>query len=427
MGSNLRHGGRRRSALAASFCGALIASMTITASSGIALADDVPIGGPALGQPGIVADPGPGVPALPAITATSFVVADGDTGDVLAAKNAHDKLAPASTLKTLTALTVIPLLATNLPVTAQHDAPSVDGTKAGIVAGTTYTVDNLFTAMLMMSANDAAVALADANGTLPGTLAQMNALAAHLQANDTVALTPDGLDAKGQSSSAYDLALIFRAGLTVPQFLHYLSLKTAQFPAPKGQSFQIQTHDRLLTSYPGMLGGKNGYTVAADASYVGAARRDGHTIIVSVMRDQANFWPEVQALLNWGFAADRHVTAVGELVAPLEPTSVLQSPTPPGQPAQTPPVRPTVQALTVTAAPTGAAPAAKATVKASSDATSDGVGISAVLIWSAVGVGAMFFLGASWRFTRRRHTIETDERYLDGLSRLSSLDDMASK
>ncbi len=272
MGSNLRHGSRRRSALAASFGAALIASMTIAAFSGSALADDVPIGGPALGQAGIVVDPSPGVPALPAITATSFVVADADTGDVLAAKNAHAKLAPASTLKTLTALTVIPLLLPDLPVVAQSDAPSVDGTKAGIVAGTTYTVDNLFTAMLMMSANDAAVALADANGSLPETLAQMNAVASHLQANDTVALTPDGLDANGQSSSAYDLALIFRAGLSVPQFLHYLSLKTAQFPAPKGQSFQIQTHDRLLTSYPGMLGGKNGYTVAADASYVGRSQ-----------------------------------------------------------------------------------------------------------------------------------------------------------
>ena len=419
MGSNLRRGGRRRSALAASFCGALIASMTLAASSGIARADDVPIGGPALGQAGIVVDPAPGVPALPGITATSFVVADAGTGDVLAAKNAHDKLAPASTLKTLTALTVIPLLPTNLPVVAQRDAPSTDGTKAGIVAGTTYTVDNLFTAMLMMSANDAAVALADANGNLPDTLAQMNTLAAHLQADDTVALTPDGLDAKGQSSSAYDLALIFRAGLTVPQFLYYLSLKTAQFPAPKGQTFQIQTHDRLLTSYPGMLGGKNGYTVAANASYVGAAKRDGHTIIVSVMRDQANFWPEVQALLNWGFAADGHVAPVGDLVAPLEPDLPADSPTPS--------VQPTVQALTVTAAPTPAAPVAKAAVKASSRTTSDGVGISAVLIWSAVGVGASFFLAASWRFTRRRHMGETDERYLDGLSRLSSLDDLASK
>ena len=55
-----------------------------------------------------------------------------------------------------------------------------------------------------------------------------------------------------------------------------------------------------------MLGGKNGYTVAAEASYVGAANRNGHTIIVAVMRDQPNFWPEAQALLNWGFAADGH-------------------------------------------------------------------------------------------------------------------------
>jgi serine-type D-Ala-D-Ala carboxypeptidase (penicillin-binding protein 5/6) len=395
--------------------------MIVTASSGVALADDVPIGGPALAQPGIVVDPSAGAPALPGITATSFVVADADTGDVLAAKNAHAKLAPASTLKTLTALTVIPLLPTNLPVVAGHDAPSTDGTKAGIVAGTTYTVDNLFTAMLMMSANDAAVALADANGNLPDTLAQMNTLAAHLQADDTVAMTPDGLDAKGQSSSAYDLALIFRAGLSVPQFLHYLSLKTAPFPAPKGQSFQIQTHDRLLTSYAGMLGGKNGYTVAAEASYVGAAERNGHTIIVSVMRDQPNFWPEVQALLNWGFAAEGHVTPVGELVSPLEPpTPVFATPTPS--------VQPTVQALTVTAAPTpAAAPLAKAAVKAPTRTPSDDVGISAVLIWSAIGVGALFFLAASWRFTRRRRIGDTDESYFDGLSRLSSVDDLASK
>jgi D-alanyl-D-alanine carboxypeptidase (penicillin-binding protein 5/6) len=214
--------------------------------------------------------------------------------------------------------------------------------------------------------------------------------------------------------------LIFRAGLTVPQFVYYLGLKTAQFPAPKGQSFQIQTHDRLLTSYAGMLGGKNGYTVAANASYVGAAKRDGHTIIVSVMRDQANFWPEVQALLNWGFAADGHVTPVGELVKPLEPAS-------PVEPSPTASVQPAVQALTATAAPAPAAAVAKTAPKASSNTTSDGVGISAVMIWSAVGVGALFFLGAAWRFTRRRRIGDTDGRYLDGLSRLSSVDDLASK
>jgi serine-type D-Ala-D-Ala carboxypeptidase (penicillin-binding protein 5/6) len=250
----------------------------------------------------------------------------------------------------------------------------------------------------------------------------MNTLAAHLQADDTVALTPDGLDAKGQSSSAYDLALIFRAGLTVPQFLYYLSLKTAQFPAPKGQSFQIQTHDRLLTSYAGMLGGKNGYTVAADASYVGAARRNGHTIIVAVMRDQANFWPEVQALLNWGFAADGQATPVGDLVDPL-PLAPEPSPSPTQAAAAAPAVVPAASTVPAAAA------AAKAQRKRS-NAGSD-VAISATLIWTAVGV-ACLFIGAAWLrlSTRRRRAFETDERYLHGLhglSRLSALDDFASK
>ncbi|HEY0869904.1 MAG TPA: serine hydrolase [Acidothermaceae bacterium] len=398
---------------------AVLALGALATFPGTAAADDV-IGGAELGQPGIVVGAGAAVPPLPATTATSFVVADADTGEVLAAHNAHEKLAPASTLKALTALTILPLLPPNLPTVAQSDAPSVDGTKAGIVAGTTYTVDNLYTAMLMMSANDAAVSLADANGGLPGTLAQMNTLAAHLQADDTVALTPDGLDAKGQSSSAYDLALIFRAGLTVPQFLYYLSLKTAQFPAPKGQSFQIQTHDRLLTSYAGMLGGKNGYTVAAQASYVGAARRNGHTIIVSVMRDQANFWPEVQALLNWGFAADGQATPVGDLVDPL-PLAPLPSPSV----AQAAEAAPTI-APAASAAPATATVAAKARRKSAGSAT----GISITLIWTAVAVVGLF-AGAAWLqlSTRRRRAMETDERYLHGLhglSRLSALDDFSS-
>jgi len=404
-------------AAAALTCGVLLAL------PGTAAADDV-IGGPALGQPGIVV--AAGAPAFPPISATSFVVADADTGEVLAAQNAHAKLAPASTLKTLTALTVLPLLPATFTTVAQGDAPRVDGTKAGIVAGTQYSVNDLYTAMLMMSANDAAVALADANGGLPSTLAQMNAVAAHLQANDTVALTPDGLDAPGQTSSAYDLALIFRAGLALPSFVHYLSLRTAQFPAPKGQSFQIQTHDRLLTDYSGMIGGKNGYTVAAQASYVGAASRGGHTIIVAVMRDQANFWPEVKSLLDWGFAADANPAPVGELVGPVEPTPTPAEPSAteaaeavapgalaadPADPADPPP------------AANPATAAAKTAVVAAHPGHSDGVGISAILIWSAVGAGGLLFLAAVWQFAaHRRRSGETDERYLAGLSRLSSPD-----
>ncbi len=352
------------------------------------------LGGNQLAAPGLVVDTSAGVPALPTITATSFVVVDADTGNVLAAHNAHEKLAPASTLKTLTALTLLPKLQPATTIVGTSDAPAVDGTKAGIVTGTTYTVGNLFTAMLMMSANDAAVELADVNGGLAPTLAQMNAEAAHLQADDTVALTPDGLDAAGQSSSAYDLALIFRAGMKLPSFQHYLSLHSAAFPAPNHGSFQIQTHDELLNDYPGMIGGKNGYTIAADASYVGAASRGGKTIIVALMRDQPNFWPEAKALLNWGFAADPVATPVGTLISPLVPK---------------PPVT----------AASAAARQQHVKVTAARSVHHGGSGIVDVLGWTAAILVALLSAVAALRIRslNRRHRRRHDN-YLATLSRL---------
>ena len=256
------------------------------------------------------------VPALPPTTATAFIVADATTGQVLAARDAHGRLAPASTLKILTAVTMLPRLNPATSSRGSTTAANTEGTQVGVIAGARYRVSDLFTAMLVMSANDAAVSIADAGGGLKTTLSRMNAEALHLRATDTVAHTPNGLDAPGQTSSAYDLALIFRAGLAMPSFRHYLSLRSAIFPLGNGQSYRIYSHDRLLTSYSGMIGGKNGYTIAANASFVGAATRGKHTIIVAVMRDRPDFWPEVQSLLTWGFAADGHVAPVGYLVAP---------------------------------------------------------------------------------------------------------------
>jgi serine-type D-Ala-D-Ala carboxypeptidase (penicillin-binding protein 5/6) len=385
---------------------------------GTAAADDSDVvGGARLAEQGPVVNMTPGLPPLPATTATSFVVADADTGAVLASLNAHQKLAPASTLKTLTAITLLPRLSPTFPTMAQSDAPRADGTKAGIVAGTMYKVDDLFTAMLMMSANDAAVALADANGGLAPTLAEMNAEAAHLQADDTVARTPNGLDAPGQSSSAYDLALIFRAGLADARFRHYLALTRAPFPAPGGKAFQIQTHDKLLRGYPGMIGGKNGYTIAAQASYVGAATRDGHTIIVAVMRDQPNFWDEVKSLLDWGFAADGVASSVGVLVGPAQPK--------PSQSA-TPSPHSTTAGDTVHSS--GAAGAAGGVSATTEKVRSTGVGLANVMAWTAVGIGALVFLWALARaLGRRRRRITRDDHYREGLSRLSALGQVSDR
>ncbi|MFC4057906.1 D-alanyl-D-alanine carboxypeptidase family protein [Planomonospora corallina] len=272
-----------------------------------------PVGGPRLGGRGIVFPSG--VKAPPRTSAKSYVIADADTGEVLAAKNPHGRYLPASTLKALTALTLIPKLDKAKKVKPSREAVNVEGSAVGLVTKPIYTVEDLFKALLLVSGNDAALALAEANGGLDKTLADMNAEARRLQAFDTVAKTPNGLDQPGQSSSAYDLALIARAGLADPDFRRYVSLKTDKFPAPKGY-YEIGNHNKLLWRYKGMIGVKNGWTSKALASFVGAAKRDGHTIIVAIMRHDGYMWEDIADLLDWGFATRGKVTPVGRLVDP---------------------------------------------------------------------------------------------------------------
>ncbi|SEU38228.1 D-alanyl-D-alanine carboxypeptidase family protein [Nonomuraea wenchangensis] len=293
---------------------AFVASASLTGGTAYA-APATPVGGPALGSRGLVAPEG--VKKPPKTKATSYVIADVETGQVLAAKDAHGRYLPASTLKTLTALTLIPKLNKNLRIRPSQNACNQEGTAVGLTPKATYRVDDLFKGLMMSSGNDAAMALAEVNGGLAKTMREMNEEAKRLQANDTVAKTPSGLDKPGQSSSAYDLALIARAGLANPDFLRYISTKTANFPAPKGKTYQISNHNKLLWRYQGMIGVKNGWTSKALGSFVGAATRGGHTIVVSVMRHEGYFWEEVGKLMDWGFSVRGKVTPVGQLVDPL--------------------------------------------------------------------------------------------------------------
>jgi serine-type D-Ala-D-Ala carboxypeptidase (penicillin-binding protein 5/6) len=283
-----------------------------------------PVGGPLLGSRGLIVTPHSDAPALPAasqLPASSWLVADLSTGQVLAAKAPHERFLPASTLKMLTALTLLPRLNPTRRITATNHDARVDGSRVGLVPGHHYAVAKLFSAMLMVSANDAADALSQAAGGTRSTLAAMNAEAHHLQADDTVAKTPSGLDATGESSSAYDLALIARAGLARPDFRRYVGTVKSRMPARHGKHFQIYTHNELLTTYPGDIGVKNGYTVAAQGTDVQAATRHGHTILVTLMHANPDFWPMARLLLNWGFHALGKVDPVGTLVGPLRPAS----------------------------------------------------------------------------------------------------------
>ncbi|WP_081903586.1 D-alanyl-D-alanine carboxypeptidase family protein [Microbispora rosea] len=313
------------------------------------------VGGDLLAGHGIVRPAG--ITPPPKTEASAYVVADADTGAVLAAKDPHGHYLPASTLKTLTAVTLIPRLDKNRKIKPSEEACNVEGSAVGIVPEPIYKVDDLMRALLMVSGNDAAIALAEANGGVKKTLADMNKEARKLQAYDTVAKTPNGLDAPGQRSSAYDLALIARAGLAIPDFREYISTKVAKFPAPKEDPkkkkkkkrgddseasespapayYEMANHNRLLGRYKGMLGVKNGWTSKALGSFVGAARRDGHTILVVIMHHPGGFWDEVAKLLDWGFAARSKAAPVGQLVGPApdpkpssSPLAVRPSPTP---------------------------------------------------------------------------------------------------
>jgi D-alanyl-D-alanine carboxypeptidase (penicillin-binding protein 5/6) len=298
---------------------------------------DETVGGSRLAGRGYIWDHSSGVDEPPHIQASSYVIADLETGAVLAAKDPHGHYRPASTLKTLTSITLIPKLDPAKKIKPSLNAVNASGSAVGMDVKWTYTVNDLFHGLLMQSGNDAAIALAEAGGGMPVTLAAMNAEAHRIQANDTVARTPNGLDddppltLKEQHSSAYDLALIMKQGLALPDFRKYVGAELYQWPAPpdkeqrkKGKKtggYEIGTHDHLLVGnhYRGMVGGKNGWTSHALGSFVGAATRDGHTIVIALMHAQSDFWGDARSLLDWGFAERAKATPVGTLVNPIPP------------------------------------------------------------------------------------------------------------
>ncbi|MGX1314034.1 D-alanyl-D-alanine carboxypeptidase (penicillin-binding protein 5/6) [Streptomyces calvus] len=292
------------------------------------------VGGARLGRPGTQVNLASGVPVLPKdVTARSWIVADAESGEVLAAHNAHWRLAPASTLKMLFADTLLP----KWPKTTEHTVQPSD--LAGIGAGSsmvgikedeTYTVHDLWLGVFLRSGNDAVHVLSAMNGGVKNTVAEMNEHAEELQALDTHVVSPDGYDAPEQVSSAYDLTLFARSGLQKKDFREYCSTVRAKFPGEtkknkKGkevrETFEIQNTNRLLAGdsdvpvYQGIAGVKNGNTTNAGATFTGVAERNGKVLLVTVMnpqKDESNeVYKETARLFDWGFRAGRQGPAGG--------------------------------------------------------------------------------------------------------------------
>ncbi|GGO83348.1 D-alanyl-D-alanine carboxypeptidase family protein [Wenjunlia tyrosinilytica] len=341
------------------------------------------LGGDLLGKRGTQVHLAPGAPRIPkGLTGLSWIVADAESGEVLASHNAHWRLAPASTLKMLFADTVLP----KFPRDAEHKVTLADladvqagSSLVGVKEDFSYTVHDMWLGVFLASGNDAVHVLAAMNGGVRKTVEEMQAEAENLRAHDTHVVSPDGFDAPGQVSSAYDLTLFARAGLQNPDFREYCGTATAKFPggwvktkkgkddgkggkgddkpggsrakngkggakgkARKREMYAIQNTNRLLTGawgmtpYRGLIGVKNGYTSHAGNTFTGAAQRGGRTLLVTVMHPESggnNVYEEASDLLDWGFKAAGKVDPVGVLVAPK---TVHKSPANPGDKGNAP-------------------------------------------------------------------------------------------
>jgi serine-type D-Ala-D-Ala carboxypeptidase (penicillin-binding protein 5/6) len=252
---------------------------------------------------------------IPEGPAQTWIVADLDSGQVLAGRDQDVAHPPASTIKVLLALVALDQL--NLDSTVVADT-QVECNCVGIKPGRTYTARQLLDALLLVSGNDAANTLAQMLGGPDATTAKMDAKAASLGATNTHAATPSGLDGPGGSgaSTAHDLAVIFRAAMANPVFAQITAEPSAMFPTDNGEQ-PIVNQDELLARYPGAIGGKTGFTNAARKTFVGAAARGGRRLVIAMMyglirAGGPTYWDQAASLFDWGFALNTQ-SGIGSL------------------------------------------------------------------------------------------------------------------
>jgi len=268
------------------------------------------------------AQQGPPLPPGAPFPAKSWILVDADTGKVLDAFNEHEALPPASTQKIMTALVATEKLPPETSFTVGPVAAAQAAMRIGMVAGQQWTLDPALHSLMMVSANDAAYALAEAaSGNLEAFAADMNATAARYGMVDSRFADPAGFDGAegyggGSRISAHDLAIAARNFLAVPQLTAIVGLREYRFDGPDGQPHVLFNHNKLLARYPGSTGLKTGYTSLAGSTFVGTATRDGRTMIAVVM-NTTNIYGIASALLDKGFATPADAPGLGEPLPPV--------------------------------------------------------------------------------------------------------------
>jgi D-alanyl-D-alanine carboxypeptidase len=236
------------------------------------------------------------------VSATSAVVVDGDSGQILWARDANTPTPPASLTKIATALVVLDHAKLSDTVTVDLDSRRMTGsTVMGVHPGDVLTVEDLLYGLMLPSGNDAALVLArHVAGTREGFADLMNEKVRSLGLTGTHFANPHGLDAAGHLSTAYDMVMLAREGMRTPLFQSLASSRT--YETPRGGGFDLRNLNQLLWRYRDADGVKIGYTPAAGRTIVASATRDGHRVYVAALKSN-DIYADSAALLDWAFAS----------------------------------------------------------------------------------------------------------------------------
>ena len=254
-------------------------------------------------------------PVSPKVKARAALLMNADTGEILRQRNPDLRLPPASLTKIMTAYLLSRSLPPDSPVTASANAARTPGTTLGMKPGDTYSARDLLHAMLLVSANDASVASAEAmEGDAPAFVARMNAEAQSIGAVNTHFANPDGLPDPAHYATARDLALMTKKTLENPAFAAAARARTYPIAADNGNPPQILTNtNTLLPSHPEITGVKTGWTREAGHCFVGAATKGGRHYITVVL-NSPDWQADTLALLQDG--ASDAPSGIGATVAP---------------------------------------------------------------------------------------------------------------
>mgnify|MGYP002632157530 CR=1 FL=1 len=245
--------------------------------------------------------------AAPVVNAKSAILFDANSGRVLFKKNENAPRAVASTQKLLTALLVAEAGNLSKRVTITVSDTRAQPTKLYLKPGDSYTRKELLTALLVKSPNDVARALARDNAGSVGAFAKkMNARMVQLGGKDSHFVTPNGLPADGQHSTARDMARVARTAYFHPEIREIVRMKTSTFRFANGKTKELRNTNRVLRSYTFCNGMKTGYTNAAGFCLIASGAHRGKEVIALVYGDtKSRVWPDAADLLAFGLGLDR--------------------------------------------------------------------------------------------------------------------------